>query len=129
MSEFGRFLLAGGTAAAANYLSRILFGLWMSFAASIVAAYLVGMVTAYLLFRYCVFPTSDQPPKIKKQLSWFILINIFSAVQILIISILLEKYCLQFVSDLLLRQEMAHFVGITIPMIASYFGHKYLTYR
>ena len=44
--EFIMFVAAGGFAALVNFLSRIVFNIWLSFETSVVLAYLVGMVTA-----------------------------------------------------------------------------------
>jgi len=128
-SEFSRFLLAGGTAAVVNYISRAILGNYMSFSASIVVAYFLGMTTAFILFRFCVFSTPKQPLKLSKQIPYFFLVNGFAIVQILIVSILVEKYALQSVANLFIRQEIAHFMGLLLPAISSFYGHKYLTYR
>ena len=44
--QFLAFLLTGGTAAAVNFGSRILYNRWMDFSSAVVLAYLTGMVTA-----------------------------------------------------------------------------------
>ena len=46
--EFLRFLLVGTTAAAGNWISRIVFNMWTdSFALSVVIAYAVAMAIAF----------------------------------------------------------------------------------
>ena len=54
------YLASGGIAAAANYGSRFVFSLWLPFEAAVVAAYLVGMVTAFLLMRRFAFTDSQK---------------------------------------------------------------------
>ena len=49
--EFARFIIVGGIAALVNFLSRIVFSEWMTFPVAIIVAYLVGMLTAYILSR------------------------------------------------------------------------------
>src|SRR4030095_7178273 len=56
--RFVLFVLAGGTAAVVNILSRIALNWVMPYEAAIVAAYLCGMTTAYLLNRHFVFAAS-----------------------------------------------------------------------
>ena len=71
--EFGRFLLAGGTAAAANFASRFAFQTVLGFHASVVAAYGVGFMTAFFLNRRFVFPASGKP--MRQEMAWFFLFN------------------------------------------------------
>ena len=49
MKRFVAYLLAGGTAAALNWSSRFLFSIWLSYAASIVCAFFVGLVCGFVL--------------------------------------------------------------------------------
>ena len=51
LGRFGKFLLAGGVAAAANYGSRFLFSVWLPFAAAVTLAFFVGLVTGSSSFR------------------------------------------------------------------------------
>ena len=49
--QFLRFVLTGGAAALVNVISRIGFSQLMAFEVAVLAAYAVGMVTAYILAR------------------------------------------------------------------------------
>ena len=59
--QFMMFLLVGGVAALANFLSRILYSHWLDFTPAIVLAYITGMVTAFVLSRMFVFKESTRP--------------------------------------------------------------------
>ena len=77
--EFSRFLLTGGIAAIVNFLSRILFNLWVDFSVSVYLAYIAGMVTAFFLKRHFVFSKGKQP--ISHSIGFFILVNILAYLQ------------------------------------------------
>ena len=53
--QFLSFIVCGGIAALANIASRIVFSLWMNYSLAIVFAFIVGMITAFILFRVFVF--------------------------------------------------------------------------
>ena len=72
--QFGWFLLAGAIAALANWLSRFLFNLFMSYAAAVAAAYAVGMAVAFALNKRYVFPYSRRP--LAAEMSFFLLFNL-----------------------------------------------------
>ena len=73
------FLLAGGIAALANILSRMLYSHWMPFTPAIIAAYLTGMVTAFVLTRWLVFSGSTRP--LHHSAFYFVLVNLFAVAQ------------------------------------------------
>ena len=56
--QFAAFLLVGGTAAAAQWLSRFAFSHALPYAAAVVCAYAVGVLVAFELNRRFVFPTA-----------------------------------------------------------------------
>jgi len=58
--QFLAFLLTGGIAALVNFFSRIVYSQWMGFSSAVIAAYLSGMVTAFILARLLVFQGSTQ---------------------------------------------------------------------
>ena len=68
-----RYLAAGGFAAAVNWGSRFAWNLVMPFTAAVAAAYLTGMVVAFVLFRLLVFPGSPTP--LGMQIRNFALVN------------------------------------------------------
>ena len=121
------FLLACGSAAAVNFGSRMILGIWFSYVVSIILAYLLGIITAYLLCRCFVFQAKHN--NTWQQIGYFCLINGFAIVLTVVVSLLLFHYALWFVQDLFLREEIAHFIGIAAPAISSYFGHKYFSFK
>lgn len=125
--EFFKFLLAGGIAAAANLLSRMVFGLFLNYPTSIVLAFLVGLSTGYLLFRLFVFAKGEN--SIYQQLSYFIIINALALVFTLITSLFFYYAIFSSMKDIFLGETTAHFIGIAATTVTSYVGHKYLTFK
>lgn len=125
--QFLVFLLTGGTAAAVNFGSRILYNTWMSFSASIVLAYLTGMVTAFVLARMFVFQGSTQ--SVGRSAGFFVLVNIVAIAQTWVISLLLLNLVLPWLGVSRLAPELAHGVGVVVPVFTSYLGHKRWSFR
>jgi putative flippase GtrA len=128
MPVFARFLLAGGTAAAANFFSRIGFSLLVSYPVAIVLAFGVGIITAFLLNRLFVFDISNAQHSAARQLWYFFLVNLLALAQTLIISLLLAKL-LHLAGLPCCAETIAHGVGILVPVFSSYWGHRRLTFR
>jgi putative flippase GtrA len=126
-SQFLRFLLAGGVAAAANFGSRFLFSQWTGYGVAIVLAYLVGMAVAFLLMRQHVFAAAEGT--LSKQVPRFILVNVLAVLQTLIISLLLARWLLPRLGIVEHAEAIAHAVGVAVPAVTSYFGHRLLTFR
>jgi putative flippase GtrA len=127
-SVFYKFLLVSGFAALINFFSRILLSLFMSYSNAIVFAYLLGMLTAFSLNRMLVFKSASQG-KISHQFYWFTLINVFAIIQTLLVSLWLADYVLPNISMVSSHQEIAHFIGICVPVFSSFLGHKYITFK
>lgn len=125
--QFIMFLLVGGVAALANFLSRILYSQWLDFTPAIVLAYITGMVTAFVLSRMFVFKESTRP--LHHSAFYFILVNLFAVAQTWIVSLVLAFHVLPWLSIDVLRMEIAHAVGVIVPVFSSYVGHKYLSFR
>jgi putative flippase GtrA len=125
--EFLRFLMAGGVAAAANFGSRFLFSNWVSYPVAIVLAYLVGMVIAFLLMRTYVF--SPGANVLGVQLVRFVGVNLLAVLQTLVISVVLARWALPAMGIHAQAEALAHLVGVVVPVVTSYFGHKLATFR
>ena len=125
--KFALFLITSGIAAVVNFLSRMVIGIFTSYSVSIVLAYIIGILTAYLLCRAFIFQ-SKKNSKIK-ELFWFIAVNCFAILLILMVSLCLYKYLLTFINHTFMREEISHFIGICAPAFTSYIGHKYLSFR
>jgi putative flippase GtrA len=124
--QFLLFLLAGGVAATVNFLSRIGLGYWMSYVASIVLAYCLGMATAFVLNRCFVF--SNSTVQLRHQMVWFVLVNIAAVAQTILISLGLAEWLLPLLGVDYHNSTIAHAVGVAVPVLTSYFGHKYLSF-
>ncbi len=125
--EFIQFVLVGGFAAGVNFLSRIVFSQWMDFRVAVVAAYGIGMTTAYLLSKFLVFESSGK--KAHKEFFHFTLINIAAVIQVWLISVGLAEYAFPGFNFNFHPQEVAHFIGLSVPVVTSYLGHKHFTFN
>jgi putative flippase GtrA len=125
--QFLRFLIVGGFAASANYGSRFLFNRWVGYEQSIVLAYLVGMLVAFILMRGHVFKGKGK--SLAPQVLKFIFVNLLAVLQTLAISIFLARWGLPYYGIVKHADALAHLIGVVFPVITSYFGHKFLTFR
>jgi putative flippase GtrA len=126
-AEFARFLAAGGLAALANILSRIGFSERFSLPVAVVLAYLVGMAVAFLLMRCFVFPPGRFGAT--RQVAVFAFVNLAAVAQTLLITLLLADYALPRVGVLRHVDFIAHVAGVCVPVITSFIGHKYWSFR
>lgn len=124
--KFSTFIVVGAVAAAVNFVSRIILNLWFSFEYSVVISYFLGLITCYVLSRKFVFFETDS--SIISSSIRFVFVNIVAIIQTYYVSIylhlLLDKY-----TDWNYSREIAHFCGICVPVITSYYGHKYFSFR
>lgn len=125
--RFGRFLVAGGLAAAANYASRFGFSLWFSYPLAIVCAYLVGMALAFVLMRQYVFDGVGKA--IGPQLLKFGLVNLMAVLQTLLVSLALARWLLPAMGVASHVEAIAHAFGVAVPAVTSYLGHRKATFR
>ena len=125
--QFVRFLVAGGIAGAANFGSRFIFSIFVDYGLAVSLAYLVGMLVAFLLMRGHVFDASSGP--LAPQVSKFVGVNVLAVLQTLAISLLLARWLLPSVGIIDHAEALAHFTGVLVPAVTSYFGHKFLTFR
>ena len=125
-SEFSRFIITGGFAAGVNFLSRIGFSEFMSYRVAVFVAYLVGMVTAFILAKVFVFAKSNQSTS--NEFSRFTLVNIVAVIQVWFISVGLAEYGFPAIEFVFYPEEIAHLIGISVPVVTSYYGHKYFTF-
>ena len=125
--QFLIFLLTGGTAAAVNFGSRLLYSQWLDFSPAVLLAYLTGMLTAFVLARLFVFTESRQ--SVRHAALWFCLVNLLAVAQTWAISLGLAEHLLPALGVEPFRHELAHAVGIMVPVFTSYLGHKHLSFR
>lgn len=125
--QFLKFILVGGLAAVVNLVARYGFSRLMSFEWAVAAAFPLGLLTAFVLSRKLVFKSSGRP--MKQEFAWFLTINLAALVQVWLISVGLARWLFPALKFTYYPLELAHFVGVATPMITSYLGHKYLTFR
>lgn len=124
--QFLMFLLVGGFAAAVNFGSRIALGTVVTYVPSIIVAYCLGMVTAFVLNRALVFKSASNA--LHHQAAWFIAINGLALIQTVLVSLALARWLLPGLGVDQHAETIAHAVGVAVPVITSYFGHKYFSF-
>jgi putative flippase GtrA len=125
--QFLLFVLTGGAAALVNVLSRVGFSLVLRFELAVLAAYAVGMVTAYILARRYVFAGSGQ--SVKRSFAAFALVNLVAVLQTWLVSIGLRHLLLPMIGVVALVDLIAHGFGVIVPVFTSYLGHKHVSFR
>ena len=125
--QFILFLLTGGFAAAVNFGSRFIFNLWVPFSVAIMLAYLCGMITAFVLNRLFVFRQANNA--LHHQLFWFCIVNLAAVLQTLLVSLILADSLFPRVGFAWHPHAVAHAIGVALPVISSYVGHKHLSFR
>ncbi|HEX6590872.1 MAG TPA: GtrA family protein [Moraxellaceae bacterium] len=124
--QFITFLVTGSIAAAVNFGSRIVFNQWMSYSSAIILAYLVGMLTAFLLARAFVFKHSTQ--QLHRSAFFFVVVNLIAVLQTWLVSMVLAYYLLPAFGLRHFLPEIAHAVGVVVPVFTSYLGHKHWSF-
>ena len=125
--QFLLFVLTGGAAAMVNVLSRVGFSLVLRFELAVLAAYAVGMVTAYILARRYVFTGTGL--SVGRSFAAFALVNLVAVLQTWLVSIGLRHLLLPIIGDVELVDLMAHSLGVIVPVFTSYLGHKHVSFR
>lgn len=127
-SEITRFLLAGGLAAAINWLARIALSLWLPLEAAILVAYAIGMLAGFFLYRRFVFQA--EAGSIGRQAVLFLAVNALGAVVVLAATLGLALLAGRLLPGLApaLAETLAHGVAIGIGAVANYLGHRALTF-
>lgn len=125
--QFLVFLLTGGTAAAVNFGSRVLYSLWLDFSSAVILAYITGMITAFVLAKLFVFTESQQ--SVHRSAMFFLLVNLVAVIQTWAISMGLALYVLPALGVTVFVHEIAHAVGVLVPVFTSYIGHKRWSFR
>jgi putative flippase GtrA len=125
--QFWRFLAAGGVAAAANFGSRFIFSLWVRYEWAIVLAFLVGLTAGFWLMRGYVFNARDKP--LGRQVIIYLAVNLLALLQTLLVSVALDRWLLPALGVVSRTEALAHLVGVLVPIVTSYFGHRMGTFK
>jgi len=124
--QFLKFLVTGGIAALVNLLSRYALNHVMSFEAAVVAAYLLGMATAYLLARRFVFDASGR--SVASEVRRFVLVNLVALGFVWVISVGLARVVFPAIGFTWHADDIAHLIGVLAPAVSSYIGHRFYTF-
>lgn len=125
--QFMLFVLTGGLAAVVNVASRVGFSQFLRFEVAVLAAYGIGMVTAYVLARCVVFPGSSQ--SLSRSFAAFALVNLVAVLQTWLVSIGLRHLLLPLIGVTALVELIAHGCGVIVPVFTSFLGHKHISFR
>ncbi|KAA3646883.1 MAG: GtrA family protein [Proteobacteria bacterium] len=125
--QFILFLFTGGIAALVNFGSRFLYSTVFSYPVAIIWAYITGMVVAFILFKIVVFKPAKH--SVKKQIFYFIVVNLLAIAQTLIISLLLANNLFPMLNINFYPEALAHACGIAVPAITSFIGHSLFSFR
>ena len=124
--EFLLFLFSGGLAALVNIFSRSIFSFFLDFKTSIIYAYILGMITAYILSRKIVFFSKKN---VLKSFFYFAIVNFLAIIQTYYISIWTKEIILPYIGINQFMELIAHSTGVIFPVFTSYFGHKYISFK
>lgn len=124
--RFIAFVLVGGFAALVNIAMRWALDFVMGYQAAIVVAYLIAMVTAWLMNRVLVFEPSGR--SWQNELFRFTLVNGVALIQVWAVSMGLYHYILPAIGWTFEPELVAHMIGVASPVVTSYLGHKYFSF-
>lgn len=127
LPRFVRFLACGGFAAAVNWASRFAWNLIMPFSLAVLAAYVTGMVVAFILFREFVFERSGSDPS--EQVRNFVIVNIVGMAATWALANFLVYWALPAAGVTSHVEAIGHGIAIFAPVVTSWFGHRFLTFR
>lgn len=126
LGEFGRFLITGGIAAGVNLAARWALDFAMSYELAVAVAYLFGMATAYLLARLLVFERSGRSAG--SEMVRFAIVNLFALAQVWLVSVGLARLLFPAVGFVWHADDIAHVIGVAIPAVTSYLGHRHFSF-
>jgi putative flippase GtrA len=122
----GRFLIAGGIAALANWLARFPIELAVPYFAALLLATIIGMSCGFLLYRSWVFPGSTR--SFADQIRDFILVNLTGQATMLGVATIARQLLFVVQIGPLVAGAAAHALGIGAGAIVNYLGHRHLTF-
>jgi len=97
------------------------------FSSAVIIVYITGMITAFVLAKLFVFKESQQPAQ--RCAIFFVLVNLVGALQTWVISMGLAYFLLPSFGITLFVKEIAHAIGVAIPVFTSYLGHKRWSFK
>jgi energy-coupling factor transport system substrate-specific component len=127
-NEITRFLLAGGFAAAINWLARMALSFVLPLESATLVAYSIGMFAGFFLYRHLVFRRATG--SIGQQVMLFLAVNALGAVVVLAATLGLKALIGLVVPGLtpFIVETLAHGLAIGIGAVSNYLGHRALTF-
>ncbi|MCC6912511.1 MAG: GtrA family protein [Rhodospirillaceae bacterium] len=125
-NRFARFLITGGVAAGVNVVSRYFLSTAMEYRWAVIVAYLCGMTTAWVLSRLFVFEETGRSRT--AEYARFGLVNVVAAAQVWVVSVGLAEYVFPKLGFDWHPEDVAHVIGVVIPVFTSYLGHKHFSF-
>lgn len=125
LPELVKYILAGGLAAAVNWLVRFPLSTVMQFLPAVILAFAIGMFVGFAMYRTFVFPGSARPTHL--QIRDFIAVNLVTLAIVASAAMelrnLLEPYMTAFSAE-----AVAHASAIAIGAALNYLGHSVFTF-
>jgi putative flippase GtrA len=127
VARFARFITTSGTSAVVNLATRWLLSLVLPYEAAVALAYLVGMVTAFLLARLFVF--EQAAGSMHGQFARYTLVNAVGFTQVWLVSVGLARLAFPAVGFTWNAEIVAHATGLSSLTATAYFLHKRFSFR
>lgn len=121
-----RFLVAGGAASIANWLSRFAFSLIVPFETAVIMASAVGMTVGFLAYSTWVFPGS--PLSRQKQVFRFLAVNLMGAAIVFVVSVALASHLSATGVPVYAYEGLAHAIGIACAGMFNFVGHRLFSF-
>src|SRR3569623_288618 len=94
---------------------------------AVIAAYATGMVFAFVTFRRFVFRGSGAA--VGGQVRNFVIVNLLGVAQTWVLALLMVDKILPAVRWTFQPEACGHAVATAAPVVTSWFGHRYFTFR
>lgn len=124
--QFLEFLAVGGLAALLHWLVRLFLSIWLPFSWAVIIAYAVGIIVAFLLNSFFVFPKSEKARH--TQARDFILVNLSFFPLVWLVSVQVNDW-LKTIGIMKHSEEMSHAIAISLPMLATFLIYKFFAFR
>lgn len=85
------------------------------------------MICAFILAKFFVFTKGQQA--LHKSILFFTLVNLAGILQTWVASMSLDLFILPTLGIKNYKQDIAHAIGIIIPVFTSFLGHKFYSFK
>lgn len=126
--RFILFVIVGGSAALINLGLRYLANFFFSFEVSVAVAYVISMAYGFTVFKLFVFKNYADSKTTPIQMRRFTLVALMSFSIVWAVSMIFEYILLPLFNIETHSREIAHFFGVSSPIIVSYYAHRSFTF-